>query len=43
MAAPMKGITALSFHPDGKRVAFAAGQSRTEVWVLENFLPPPKR
>ena len=37
------GITHLSFHPDGKRVALAAGQSRSEVWVLENFLPAPQR
>ena len=43
MPAPMNGMTALSFHPDGKRVAFAAGQSRSEVWVMENFLPAPKR
>jgi hypothetical protein len=28
-------------HPDGKRVAYLAGQLKSEVWVLENFLPPP--
>jgi hypothetical protein len=39
----MTGVTALSFHPDGKRVAFDARQSRSEVWVMENFLPPLKR
>jgi Tol biopolymer transport system component len=33
----------LSVHPDGRRIAFAAGTPlRTEVWVLENFLPPLK-
>jgi Tol biopolymer transport system component len=43
IASPRSGITHLSFHPDGKRVALAAGQSRMEVWVIENFLSPPKR
>lgn len=28
-------------HPDGKRVAYHAGDLRSEVWVLENFLPAP--
>ncbi len=33
----------LSVHPDGKRIAFTAGtERRTEVWVLENFLPALK-
>lgn len=33
----------LSVHPDGRRIAFTAGRPRrNEVWVLENFLPPPK-
>ena len=26
-------------HPDGRRVAYHAGELRSEVWVLENFLP----
>lgn len=26
-------------HPDGKRVAYHAGEMKSEVWVLENFLP----
>jgi Tol biopolymer transport system component len=30
-----------SVHPDGRRLAFQAGDYRTEVWVLENFLPKP--
>jgi Tol biopolymer transport system component len=29
----------LAVHPDGRRVAFTAGQSAAEVWVMENFLP----
>ena len=32
----------LSLHPDGRRLAYAAGQSEAEVWVMENFLPEPK-
>ena len=41
-ATPMSGITDFSFHPDGRRAAFSAGQSQSEVWVMENFLPPVK-
>jgi hypothetical protein len=26
-------------HPDGRRIAFTAGQGRGEIWVMENFLP----
>ena len=33
----------ISIHPDGKRLAFTAGREITDVWVLENFLPSPKR
>ena len=29
----------LSVHPDGRHIAFTAGGDRTEVWVMENFLP----
>jgi TolB protein len=32
----------LRLHPDGQRVAFTGGEDKFEVWVLENFLPPPK-
>jgi Tol biopolymer transport system component len=36
-----------SVNPDGKRVAFSVERARAqvpyEVWVLENFLPPPSR
>jgi Tol biopolymer transport system component len=41
----MQGIRpyGLSIHPDGRQIAFTAGTPpRDEVWVLENFLPPPK-
>ncbi len=30
----------LSVHPDGRRVAFTAGEDKQTVWVMENFLPP---
>jgi Tol biopolymer transport system component len=35
----MAGLGDVSVHPDGTRVAFGAGQSKSEVWVIENFLP----
>ncbi|MFQ5817467.1 MAG: TolB family protein, partial [Terriglobia bacterium] len=41
----MEGLSlyGLSVHPDGRRIAFTAGTPRrSEVWVLENFLPPLK-
>ncbi|HUU13614.1 MAG TPA: hypothetical protein VM182_07875, partial [Terriglobia bacterium] len=39
----MWGIGNLTVHPDGRRIAFAnrgGASSDSEVWVLENFLPP---
>ncbi len=41
----MDGVRGISFQSDGRRVAFAAGQLpavKTEVWVMENFLPTLK-
>ena len=38
-------LNALRIHPDGRRLAFVAGESRFAVWTLENFLtarPPSK-
>lgn len=37
----MEGLRHVRVHPDGKRIAFAAGQLaiNPEVWVMENFLP----
>jgi hypothetical protein len=30
-------------HPDGRRIAFTADEpTRSEVWVMENFLPALK-
>lgn len=28
-------------HPDGRRIAYPTGEAKSEVWVLENFLPAP--
>ena len=38
----MERLRDLSLHPDGKRLAFGAGQSKPEVWMMENFLPATK-
>lgn len=42
----MDGFRNISFQSDGRRVAFTAGQPlfppKTEVWVMENFLPARK-
>ena len=29
-------------HPDGRRIALTSGVDRSEVWVMENFLPAAK-
>jgi Tol biopolymer transport system component len=31
-------LSQLRIHPDGRQVAFTAGQQQSEVWVMENFL-----
>ncbi|MFN2498719.1 MAG: tetratricopeptide repeat protein [Pyrinomonadaceae bacterium] len=36
---PSERLRDLALHPDGKRLAFAAGQTKNEVWVMKNFLP----
>jgi Tol biopolymer transport system component len=33
----------LRVHPDGRKVVFASGQTRGELWVMENFLPAAAR
>ena len=35
----MEEVRGISVHPDGTRIAFAARQARSEVWVIENLLP----
>jgi hypothetical protein len=32
----------LRVHPDGRRVAIGTWAITTEIWVMENFLPPLK-
>jgi len=39
VALTVEQLRDLSLHPAGKRLAFVAGQSNPEVWVMENFLP----
>ncbi len=34
--------SSISIHPDGNRIAFGSGQSKAEIWVMENFLPEAK-
>jgi Tol biopolymer transport system component len=39
----MQMIHFVSGHPDGKTLAFTAGESsKSEIWVMENFLPKQK-
>lgn len=35
----MDFLHGIHFHPDGQRIAFTAGLPKSEVWVMENFLP----
>ena len=38
----MDSAHSLSFDLTGHHIAFAAGRAKSEVWVMENFLPTPK-
>lgn len=38
----MDSAHSLSFDPAGHRIAFAAGRTKSEIWVMENFLPTLK-
>ncbi len=33
----------LDVHPDGRRIAYTSGVASGELWVMENFLPQPRR
>ncbi len=35
-------MSQMSIHPDGRRIAYSYGLPRSEVWVMENFLPVRK-
>lgn len=39
LALGMDWLREIRFHPDGRHIAFTAGQNKSEVWVMENFLP----
>jgi Tol biopolymer transport system component len=40
LASTAARLTSVSVHPDGQRIAFAAGDpTKQEVWVMENFWP----
>ena len=34
-----ENLRELRVHPDGRQIAFTAGEGRGELWVMENFLP----
>jgi len=38
----MDAFGKLSFHPDGKKLAFTSWRIESEAWVMENFLPADK-
>lgn len=35
----VKGLDHVSFHPDGRKIAFSSGSLEVDVWVMENCLP----
>jgi Tol biopolymer transport system component len=35
-------ISDVRVHPDGRHIAYTAGEDRQEVWALSNFLPAPE-
>jgi Tol biopolymer transport system component len=39
---PIMSAMDLRLHPNGRQVAFWTGQSKLELWALENFLPKKK-
>jgi len=38
----MDSAHSVSFDPTGRHLAFAAGRAKSEIWVMENFLPTLK-
>ena len=39
LASTVARASSVSIHPDGQHIAFTAGESKQEVWVMENFWP----
>ena len=35
----MPNLAHLRIHPNGKQIAFEAGERKPEIWLMENFLP----
>jgi Tol biopolymer transport system component len=33
----MPGLVRVQFHPDGRHLAFSAGEDKAEVWVIEGL------
>ena len=33
----------MRLHPDGRQIAYYTGRGRSDLWVMENFLPPEKQ
>ncbi len=42
LGTPVWGGFGFDLHPDGRQIAFVAGENKAEVWVLDNFLPALK-
>ena len=38
----IEGLAVPACTSDGRRIAFAAGETKEELWVMENFLPTRK-
>ena len=38
----MPDVSMLTFHPDGKTIAFSSQTFESNVWVMENYLPAKK-
>ncbi len=39
----VSGRPGLDVHPDGRRITYTSGKVSSELWVMENFLPQPRR
>ena len=42
LAVAMNSANSVSVDPTGHHIAFAAGRAKSEIWVMENFLPTLK-
>jgi hypothetical protein len=37
----MDGLRDITVSTDGRSLAMTAGEYKAEIWMMENFLPPP--